>query len=130
MASNTEKQGLDVDEAVQSGIIGPGRYLTLNFDFSRTSRSPNTDEATASLKREINRKLLRFKDDYTEALGESFASKTSNFIENDPNGNLADVIEATDYALQGIHDRCERSNPLWGIEGVCLFYISVYHNTF
>jgi hypothetical protein len=110
-----------VDKAVKNGIVQPGRYLVLHFDFSRVARPPNIDESVESLKREINRGLSGFMRDYTEYLGESFASTTSGFIQNDPAGNLTDLVIAVDYALQGIHMRGEESHPLWGVQGVCLF---------
>jgi hypothetical protein len=81
-----------------------------------------------SLKKEINRGLLRFKLHYTKHLGKSFASETSAFKENDPAGNLADVIEAVDLALQDIH-KGDENHPLWDVQGVSLFQTTTHHNT-
>ena len=66
--------------------------------------------------------MLDFKRVYGEALGESFASHTSNFIEDDSAGNLRALVRAAHRALQGIHDRGEETNPLWDVKGVCLFW--------
>jgi hypothetical protein len=117
-----------VDEAVQKGIVRHGRYLILDFDFSRVARLPNMDESVESLRKEINRGLLRFKRAYTEALGELFASRTSNFLEAQSTDNLADLVEAVDHALQGIHDRGEKGNPLWDVKGVCLVRTTIRYN--
>jgi hypothetical protein len=111
---------LDVNKAVQNDIVQPGRYLVLHFDFSRVARPPNIDESVESLERVINRGLLKFIHVYKD-LGESFASITSGFIQNDPAGNLTDLVEAVDLALQGIHDRGEKDHPLFDVHGVCLF---------
>jgi len=110
-----------VDKAVQEGIVQPGRYLILDFDFSCVTRFSIMNESTTFLQRNINDSLLQFKYNYTKALGESFASETSNFIENNPARNLRVLIRAVNRALQGIHDRGEEKNPLWDVEGVCLF---------
>jgi hypothetical protein len=110
-----------VDTAVKNGIVQPGQYLVLHFDFSRVARPPNIDESVPSLEREINRGLSEFMLNYTEDLGESFASTTSGFIQNDPAGNLTDLVTAVDRALQGIRKRGEEGHPLWGVQGVCLF---------
>lgn len=111
---------LDVDKVVKNGIVRPGKYLILEFDFSRVDRSGNLNESAESLKRLINRGLSRFKRNYTKDLGESFASETSNFIENDPAGNLADLVEAVDFALQDIHDRGNENHPLRDVQGIYL----------
>ena len=114
-------EDLDVNKAVQNGIVQPGQYLILHFDFSRVARPPDIDESVESLKREISRGLSKFMHVYGKDLGEPFASITSGFIQNDPTGNLTDLIEAVDLALQGIHDRGEKDHPLFGVHGVCLF---------
>jgi hypothetical protein len=110
-----------VDKAVKNGMVKPGQYLILEFDFSRVARPRNIDESVEFLREEINRRLSRFKINYTKFLGQSFASETSGFKENNPAGNLAALVEAVDYALQDIHDRGEEGHPLWGVRGVCLF---------
>jgi hypothetical protein len=117
-----------VDKAVKNGMVQPGRYLILEFDFSRVARPRNIDESTESLKRKINRGLSRFKSHYTKYLGKSLASATSGFIQNDPAGNLTDLVDAVDLALQDIHDRGEKDHPLWGVQGVCLFQTTTRHN--
>ena len=117
-----------MDEAVQKGTVQPGRYIDLNFDFSRVNRSRNMNKGATSLNREINRGLLDFKRVYGEALGESFALHTSNFLENDLAGNLADLVGAVNYTLQGIHDKGEKDNPLWDTRGVCLFWTTTRYN--
>jgi hypothetical protein len=80
------------------------------------------NQSAESLRGEINGGLTDFKLNYTEALGESFASETSNFIESDPARNLRQLVRAVNRALQGIHDRGEKDNPLWDAKGVCLFW--------
>jgi hypothetical protein len=114
-----------VDKAVRNGIIKPGQYLILEFDFSCATRPC---ESAEFLRREINLGLWRFKQHYTNRLGPSFASNTSDFIENDPAGNLRRLIEAVDLALGGINDRGKKDHPLWGVRGVCLFYTTTHHN--
>lgn len=111
---------LDVDKAVKNGIVRPGRYLILEFDFSCVDRSHNLNESAESLRRLINRSLSTFKLNYTKDLGELFASQTSNFIENDPAGNLIGLVEATNLTLQGIHNRGEEHHPLWDVQGIYL----------
>jgi hypothetical protein len=111
-----------VDKAVKNNIIKPGQYLILEFDFSRVTRTRKIDESVDSLRREINRGLLRFNRCYTNHLGQSFASATSDLIQNDPAGNLTDLVLAVNRALQGIQKRGEKDHPLWGVRGVCLFY--------
>ena len=110
-----------MDKVVKNGIIRPGRYLILEYDFSCVDRSRNLNESVESLRRLINSGLSRFKLNYTKELGELFASQTSNFIKNDPVGNLADLVKAVDFTLQDIHNRGEESHPLWDVQGVCLF---------
>ena len=119
-----------MDKAVKNGIVKPGQYLLLEFDFSRVARTRKIDESAEPLWREINRGLSEFKIRYTKDLGESFASATSGFIQNDPAGNLTDIVNAVDYALQGIQERGEENHPLWDIRGACLFHTTAYHNTF
>ena len=80
------------------------------------------------LRGEINRGLSEFKLEYTEDLGESFASATSGFTQNDPAGNLADLINAVDRALQGIQKRGKEDHPLWDVRGVSLFQITTCRN--
>ena len=110
-----------MDKAVKNGIVQPGRYLILQFDFSRVARPRNIDDSVESLKNEINDGLSEFKLKYTEDLGESFTSETSGFVQNDPAGNLTDLVNAVNRALQGIQKRGEKGHPLWGVQGVCLF---------
>ena len=93
----------------------------MEFDFTRATRTPKIAESVEFLRGEINHGLSEFKLDYTKDLGESFASATSGFIQNDPAGNLTDLVNAVDRALQGIQKRGEESHPLWGVRGVCLF---------
>jgi hypothetical protein len=119
-----------VDEAVKNGIVKPGQYLVLEFDFSCLAGTPGIDEAVVSLRREINRGLLQFKRSYANDLGPSFASAPSRFTDNDPAGNLADLVYAVDYALEDIQKRGEEDHPLRDVRGVCLFYITAYHSTF
>ena len=69
----------------------------------------------------MNRGLLEFKINYAKDLGESFISETSNFVENDPAGNLADLVQAVNRALRGIRNRGEEDHALWGVQGVCSF---------
>jgi len=111
-----------VDEAVQKGIVQPGRYLTLDFDFSRVDRSHSMSQSAESLKEEINDGLSTFKDEYTEYLGPYFASKTSDLNSKNPGANLTRLVRAVDFALRGIHDRGEKDNPLRDVQGVCLFW--------
>jgi hypothetical protein len=118
-----------VDKAVKNGIVQPGQYLVLRFDFSRVIRRRNINESMRSLEREINRGLLEFKHAYAKDLGESFVSETSGFIHNEPTGNLADLVHAVDRALQDIQKGNEKSHPLWDIRGVSLFQTTTYYNT-
>ena len=117
-----------MDKAVEDGIVQPGRYLILEFDFSLVRRPCTPHEAAESLAREINLGLLRFKSRYSKYLGDSFASETSDFRENDPGGNLRYLIEAVDHALENIRD--EKDDPLPGVQGVCLFQTTAHHNAF
>jgi len=119
-----------VDKAVEDGIVQPGRYLILEFDFSCVHRPCTLHESAESLAREMNLGLLRFKSRYTKYLGDSFASETSAFRENDPGGNLRCLIEAVDHALENIRDRDEKDDPLPGVQGVCLFQTTAHHNAF
>ena len=118
-----------MDKSVQENRIQPGRYLILEFDFSK-ARPIKLDEYAKTLSREINRGLSAFKLDYTEYLGQAFSLQTSRFIEDDPAGNLAKLIESVDRVLQGIHDRDEKEHPLWGVQGVCsrLLHIIMHSN--
>jgi hypothetical protein len=110
-----------VDKAVKDGIVKPGQYLILEFDFSRVARPYKIDESTESLKKEINRGLSLFKILYAKDLGEVFVSNTSDFTQNDPTENLADLVLAAGAALKGIHERGEEGHALWGVRGVCSF---------
>jgi hypothetical protein len=117
-----------VDKAVKNNIVKPGQYLILEFDFSRVARRRNINESVESLAREINRGLSEFKLEYTKDLGESFASATSGFIQNDPAGNLTDLVNAVSRALQGIQKRGKEDHPLWDVQGVSLFQTTAHHN--
>jgi hypothetical protein len=99
----------------------------LEFDFSRVTRTPKIADSVESLRREINRGLLRFRFDYAKVLGQSFTSETSGFKENDPAGNLADLIEAVNRALQDIHHKGEKDPSPLGVHGVCLFQITAHY---
>jgi hypothetical protein len=101
----------------------------LEFDFSRVTRTPKIAESVDFLRREINYGLSEFKLNYTEDLGESFASATSAFRENDPAGNIRSLISAVNHALQGIQKRGKEDHPLWDVQGVSLFQTTTHHNT-
>jgi hypothetical protein len=102
----------------------------LEFDFSRVTRTPKITESVEFLRREINRGLSEFKLKYTNDLGPSFASATSAFKENDPAGNLTDLIDTVDQALQGIQERGKGDHPLWDVKGVRfrLLHIIIHSN--
>ena len=117
-----------MDKAVQEGMVQPGRYLILGFDFSRIRRSLDMDQSAKLLERDINAVLWDFRREYKEALGKSFASATSNFLENDSVGNLAALVRAVDRALRDIHDRGEKDNPLWDAKGECLFWTTTSYD--
>jgi hypothetical protein len=119
-----------VDKAVKNGIVKPGQYLVLEFDFSRVTRTLKIDESVEFLRAEINDELLEFKREYTDDLGQSFALATSAFKENDPAGNLKNLVQAVDRALRDVKKRGEKNHPLRDVRGVCLFYTTAYHNTF
>jgi hypothetical protein len=119
-----------VDKAVKNGIVKSGQYLILAFDFSRVTRTRKIDESVESLRSEINDGLEEFKLEYTNDLGQSFASATSGFKENDPARNLKILVNAVNRELRDIQKRGEKSHPLWGIRGVCLFQITTHHYAF
>lgn len=119
-----------MDDAVQNGMVQPGQYLILRFDFSRVTRNCNVNEPTNSLEGEINRGLSKFKLDYSAHLGDSFASAISHFPPKEPAGNLADLIIAVDHTLRGIQERGDKNHPLRDVRGVCLFYTTAYHDIF
>jgi hypothetical protein len=119
-----------VDKAVKKGIVKPGQYLVLEFDFSRITRTRKVDESVESLRREMNRGLSKFKREYTNDLGQSFALETSGFKENNPAGNLKNLIKAVDRALRDIKKKGGENHALRDVRGVCLFCITAYHNTF
>jgi hypothetical protein len=70
----------------------------------------------------MNLGLEEFKLEYTNDLGQPFASATSGFIQNDPARNLKVLVNAVNRALQGIKKRGEENHPLRDVRGVCLFY--------
>jgi hypothetical protein len=119
-----------VDKAVKNGIVKPGQYLVLKFDFSRIPRPLKIDESVEFLREEINDELSDFKRDYTDDLGQSFALATSGFKENNPAGNLKNLLKAVHRALRDIKQKGEKNHPLRDVQGVCLFYTTIYHNTF
>jgi hypothetical protein len=119
-----------VDKAVNNGIVRPGQYLVLEFDFSRVPRPLNINESMECLKIEINDRLSEFKREYTNDLGQSFESATSGFIQNNPARNLIILVDAVDRSLRDIKKRGEENHPLRDIRGVYLFYTTAYHNTF
>jgi hypothetical protein len=116
-----------VDKAVKNGIVQPGRYLILYFDFSRVARPPNIDESVESLRSEINDRLEEFKLEYTNDLGKSFASATSGFKENDPARNLKILINPVNRELRDVQKRGKKKHPLWDVQGVCLFTITHHY---
>ena len=115
-----------MDKAVQNGIVKPGQYLILEFDFSCVARSRNIDDSVEALRSEINDGLEEFKLEYADDLGQSFASATSGFKENMPARNLKVLINAVNRELRDIQKRDEENHPLWGIRGVCLFRYYCY----
>jgi hypothetical protein len=119
-----------VDKAVKNGMVKPGQYLILEFDFSRVERTPKINESVEFLRSEINDGLEEFKLEYTNNLGQSFASATSGFKENDPARNLKVLVNAVDRELRDIQKRGEKDHPLWGVRGVCLFQIATHHYAF
>jgi hypothetical protein len=125
-----------VDKAVKDGIVQPGQYLLLHFDFSRVTRNlkrdGSMDGSVEFLGEEINDELSEFKREYDRHLGPSFALATSGFKEGDPAGNLRKLIRAVDRALRDIKSKDEKGHPLWDVQGVCLFYTThtiIYSNT-
>jgi hypothetical protein len=102
----------------------------LEFDFSSVTRTPKIAESVEFLRREINLGLWRFKQHYNIHLGKEFRSDTSDFIDNDPAGNLRRLIEAVDLALQGIQKEGKKDHPLWDVHGVCLFQTTAHYNAF
>jgi len=103
----------------------------LEFDFSRVPRPLKIDESVEFLRTEIKDELLEFKRDYTDDLGQSFESATSDFIQNNPARNLTTLVDAVDRALRDIQKRGGKNHPLRDVRGVYLFYTTtVYHNTF
>ena len=110
-----------MDKAVKDGIVKPGQYLILEFDFSCVARPRKIDESAESLRGKINNGLSQFKLDYAKDLGESFVSETSDFIQNDPARNLRALVQAVNRALQDIHNRGEEDHALWDVQGVCSF---------
>jgi hypothetical protein len=120
-----------VDKAVQNGIIKPGQYLILQFDFSRVARPQKIGQSTKSLHREINLGLWEFRHTYGKHLGDFFESETSRFqLEQDSTDNLTHLIKVVDFVLQDIHDKGQNGHPLWDVRGVCLFYTTIHHNAF
>jgi len=117
-----------VDKAVRNGIVKPGRYLVLEFDFSRVIRDRQIVESVEGLRREISRGLSVFMTQYADRLGPSFASATSGFVQNDPAGNLSDLVLAVSHALQCIQEKGEKDDALRGVRGVCLFQTTAHHN--
>jgi hypothetical protein len=79
---------------------------------------------------EINHGLSEFKLKYTKDLGESFASATSAFRENDPAGNLRALIGAVDRVLRRVQEEGKNNHPLWDVQGVCLFQTTTHHYAF
>jgi len=71
-----------VDKAVQNGIVEPGKYLVLEFDFSCVDRPCNLDESAEHLREEINIGLSTFKHDYAKLLGLSGLTSGANDLEN------------------------------------------------
>ena len=110
-----------MDKAVKDGIVKPGQYLILEFDFSHVRRSREVDKSAEYLLTEINDMLSQFKLDYGKDLGESFVLETSDFIQNDPTRNLTQLVLAVNRALQDIHNRGEEDHALWDVQGVCSF---------
>jgi hypothetical protein len=110
-----------VDEDVKNGIVQPGQYLILELDFASAALPHSLEEYAQTAGREINIALSKFKRQYTKYLGQSFALETSDFIQNDPSGNLRSLVVAVDGALQDIHARGDKDHPLWDVQGVCLF---------
>jgi hypothetical protein len=119
-----------VDKAVKSGIVQPGQFLILQFDFSCVVRPLNIDAAVQFLNDEIDTGLTRFKNQYAKYLGELFVSATSTFNKNNPAGSLRCLIEAVDVALQDIHSQEKEDHALWGIRGVCSFQTTTHHYVF
>jgi len=119
-----------VDEDVKNGIVKPGQYLILEFDFSCVARSRNIGESMEFLRSAINDALEEFKLEYINHLGQSFASATSDFKENNPAGNLNVLVNAVSRELRHIRERGEKDHPLWGVQGVCLFQIIIHRYTF
>jgi hypothetical protein len=74
----------------------------------------------------MNIGLSEFKRVYADDLGPSFVSATSGFIQNDPAGNLKDLVNAVDSALQGIQKL--ENHRLRDVQGVSLFQTTTRHN--
>ena len=119
-----------MDKAVNSNIVKPGQYLILEFDFSRVPRPLNIDGSVEFLKTEINARLSEFRREYSTELGPSFELATSGFIQNNPARNLTTLVDAVDRALRDIKKKGGENHALRDVRGVCLFYITAYHNTF
>ena len=119
-----------MDKAVKDGIVQPGQYLVLHFDFSCVTRTHQMDKSVEFLGEEINYGLSKFKLEYTKYLGQSFASETSGFIQDNPARNLRVLIGAVDDALEGIQMSGDEGHPLWGVRGVYLFQTTTHHYAF
>ena len=62
---------------------------------------------------------MEFKDIYAQYLGELFESEMSQFIPDNPVGNLNILIAAVHGALRDIHNKGNKNHPLFGVKGVC-----------
>lgn len=112
-----------MDNDVKNGIVQPGQYLVVEFDFSRIIRAPDMDESVEALVEEINHGLSRFMINYSKHLGDLFTSDISALKEGTPAGNLTRLIAEVDHALNHIHESGDKGHALWGVKGVCFMLL-------
>jgi hypothetical protein len=105
-----------VQKDIAKGIVTPGKYFVLKFDFSKVDRSPNLIETNESLKENMARSFQNFYTTYAMYLGED----ANKLFENINPRNPAISLEAcTGLVLQVLSNaRKTRDKQLSSVQGV------------
>jgi hypothetical protein len=105
-----------VQKDIAKGIVTPGTYFVLKFDFSKVVRSPNLNETNESLKGNITQSFERFYKTYSRLSGKDKEELYKNIVPGNPARSMEKCVEWVQDVLLEAQEN--RGKQLAGVEGV------------
>ena len=78
---------------ITNGIVTPGTYIVLKFDFSQVLRSPNLNETNEKLNGNITQSFEDFYTTYSTYLGENEEELYKNIVPGDPARSMVKCVK-------------------------------------